>query len=127
MATNHDDLVATRNAEYGEAYQITDQWIKQNLERLAVSPSPFSLIMIHNKLTRALATPMKADHYDDIIGYTKLLLRELEADNKRQEEKERILDSMPDFSPRNHDVSSEEYDRISGHIRENIWKRGYTG
>lgn len=97
MTTNHDDLVNARNAEYGEAYQITDRWIKENLEALAASPSPFSLIMIQNKLTRALASPMKQDTYDDIIGYTKLLLRELESINARKEEKERILDSMSDF------------------------------
>lgn len=78
MTTNHDDLIAKRSEEYGEAYQITDRWIKENLQALSASPSPFSLILIHNKLTRALTSPRKQDHYDDIIGYAKLLLRELE-------------------------------------------------
>ena len=84
MRVNHDELVKARNSEYGEAYAITDRWIKENLEALAASPSPFSLIMIQNKLTRALATPEKFDHYDDIIGYAKLLIIALERQQHQQ-------------------------------------------
>lgn len=94
MSINHDDLVARRNSEYGEAYQVTDRWIKENLGLLAASPSPFSLIMVQNKLTRALATPMNPDHYDDIIGYTKLLIIELEKAKAIQLEKQRILTAL---------------------------------
>lgn len=115
-ATNHDDLVATRNEEYGEAYQVTDQWIKDHLKELAASPSPFSLIMIQNKVTRALASPDKQDHYDDIIGYAKLLLRELETLKERKEKRERLLDSMHDFPPRNAYASQEEFERSMGRM-----------
>lgn len=74
----HDDLLEERKAEYGAAYAITDKWITENHEALAMSLSPFSLILIHNKITRALVSPNNRDHYDDIIGYAKLLLQEWE-------------------------------------------------
>lgn len=76
----HEDLLAQRGAEYGDAYARTDEWVRQNLERLAASPSPLGLIMIHFKLERALCTPTKRDHYDDLIGYAKLVLRALDRD-----------------------------------------------
>ena len=97
---DHNDLLASRKAEYGETFQIVDRWIRENFGAIAASPSPYSLIMIYAKLTRALTSPNKQDHYDDIIGYTKLLLQELERANTRIEAKERILDSLSDFSPR---------------------------
>lgn len=81
---DHNDLLLLRKKEYGETFQIVDRWIRENIVAIAASPSPYSLIMIYAKLTRALTSPNKQDHYDDIIGYTKLLLSELDAANKVQ-------------------------------------------
>lgn len=74
----HTALVEERGAEYGESWQLTDQWIKEHAGELGAAPSPFTMILIHNKLMRALTTPTKRDHYDDIIGYAKLALRALD-------------------------------------------------
>ena len=74
----HDKLLEERGAEYGNSYLKTDEWVRQNLAALAASPSPLGLIMMHFKLERALCTPSKRDHYDDLIGYAKLVLQSLE-------------------------------------------------
>ena len=74
----HDRLLAERGAEYGDSYARTDEWVRQNLKALAASPSPLGLIMMHFKLERALCTPTKRDHYDDVCGYAKLVLRALD-------------------------------------------------
>lgn len=79
-ATDHDQLLKQRGAEYGESWRMTDRWIQENTELLAAAPSPFTLIMMHNKLMRALTSPSKEDHYDDIIGYAKLAKQALVAD-----------------------------------------------
>ncbi len=80
----HERLIQERGAEYGESYAVTDRWIKENLDYLSQAPNAFVLIMLHNKLTRALTSPSKQDHYDDIIGYAKLALRTLK-ESKRQQ------------------------------------------
>jgi hypothetical protein len=115
--TNHDDLVESRKADYGETFQIVDRWIRENFGAIAASPSPYSLIMIYAKLTRALTSPNKQDHYDDIIGYTKLLLRELEAAEEKKEAHERLLDSMSDLPGRS------EHERTVAELRRQ--KRGF--
>lgn len=74
----HEKLLKERGAEYGDSYARTDEWVRQNLAALAASPSPLGLIMMHFKLQRALCTPAKRDHYDDLIGYAKLVLRTLD-------------------------------------------------
>lgn len=74
----HEELLTERGTEYGDAYAQTDKWVKEHLKELAASPSPLGLIMVHFKLTRALATPNRRDHYDDLIGYAKLILRQLD-------------------------------------------------
>lgn len=73
----HEQLLQERGSEYGDSWQQTDRWIKAHLDQLAAAPSPFTLIMLHNKLARALTSPTKEDHYDDIIGYAKLAKRAL--------------------------------------------------
>lgn len=74
----HEQLIAARGSEYGDTITPTDQWIKDHIEELKAATSPFTLIMIYHKALRALASPNKRDHYDDIIGYAKLALRRLD-------------------------------------------------
>lgn len=75
---SHDQLIAERNEQYGGAWATTGRWISENSGEIAKTGSrAFALIMIHNKLTRALASPDNRDHYDDIIGYAKLILSTL--------------------------------------------------
>lgn len=82
-ASFHDALVAERNAQYNNAWRTTGLWIAKNHEALAAAGSmAFCLVMIQNKVERALATPENRDHYDDIIGYAKLVLKELGAEEK---------------------------------------------
>ena len=88
----HEELLAERGAEYGDSYARTDEWVRKNLSRLAASPSPLGLIMMHFNLERALQTPNNRDHYDDLIGYAKLALREID----RQRPEVHWLPSMGD-------------------------------
>lgn len=79
QSDQHEQLLEERGAQYGDAYAQTDRWIREHLTELGAAPSPLGLIMMHFKLTRALHTPKHRDHYDDLIGYAKLALRSLEA------------------------------------------------
>jgi len=72
---DHDALIKQRGAQYGGSWRATAQWICEHAEELALTgDAAFAIVMIHNKLMRALASPGDRDHYDDIIGYAKLIL-----------------------------------------------------
>lgn len=76
---NHDELVEQRGQLYGESWAMTSEWICENADLLKnAGPSAFPLVMMHNKIMRALTSPGQKDHYDDIIGYAKLALRRFE-------------------------------------------------
>jgi len=127
MIQDHELLLKMRAEEYGETYQIVDRWIRENIGLLAASPSPYSLIMIYAKLTRSLTSPNKQDHYDDIIGYTKLLLGELEAAEQRKAARERTLEGVtPGFGLPSIevDISTEEGRK---ELRRRIKMRGFEG
>lgn len=77
----HEQLIVKRGEEYGDTITPTDLWIKEHIKELAAAPSPFTLIMIYNKLHRALTSPNKQDHYDDVCGYAKLALKRLRGES----------------------------------------------
>lgn len=80
MPVNHDDLVEQRGTEYGDSWVQTSTWINEHAQELgAAGVAAFPMVMIHNKLARALTSPENRDHFDDIIGYCKLALRGFEA------------------------------------------------
>lgn len=76
----HEALIEERGKEYGDTITPTDRWIKEHLKELGEATSPFTMIMMFNKLQRALTSPNKVDHYDDIIGYSKLALKRIQAE-----------------------------------------------
>lgn len=76
---DHDALVKERGSEYGESWRMTSQWIVENAALLAqAGDAAFPMVMMHNKLARALTSPLKQDHWDDMIGYAKLALQAIE-------------------------------------------------
>lgn len=87
MSEEISKLVEERNKAYGEAWKATSLWIGENVDRLAATGDlAFPLIMIHNKLTRALASPGHLDHYRDIQGYAQLILDHLKSELNTTEE-----------------------------------------
>lgn len=76
-------LIRSRDAEYGQSWLKTGRILAllgQDITRLLiVCPDiSFNWIMILNKLVRALVSPHKKDHWDDIIGYAQLTKEYLE-------------------------------------------------
>ncbi len=76
--TNHDNLISERGAEYGESWRETGRFLAEHHEEIAaMGENSFAYVMMHNKLMRALRSPGNKDHYDDLIGYAKLVLSNL--------------------------------------------------
>jgi len=66
-------IMVDREEAYKDAWRITGQWIKAHTSALnSVGDISFCIIMVYNKLTRALASPTFRDHYDDAMGYIHL-------------------------------------------------------
>jgi hypothetical protein len=71
----HDVLISERNQQYANAWRKTGLWVAKNAEFLrSKGDISFCIIMLHNKLARAEGSPRNPDHYDDVIGYAKLIL-----------------------------------------------------
>lgn len=67
-----DALLSNRGMAYGDAWKDTGIWISSRGGDFEGLEEAFGIIMIYNKMCRALRSPDKADHYNDAIGYLKL-------------------------------------------------------
>jgi 6-pyruvoyltetrahydropterin/6-carboxytetrahydropterin synthase len=66
-------LMHDRNEMYGDAWLVTGRWIHEHTDELnRVGDIAFCIILVHNKLTRALKSPYFVDHYNDAQGYLRL-------------------------------------------------------
>lgn len=73
-------LTDQRQAEYQDAWSVTGELmahphVLEGLHRMTIEHPKlvYPWIQMLNKLIRALASPEKLDHYDDIIGYATLV------------------------------------------------------
>ncbi len=74
MGSVHE-LIHSRDSKYQGAWWKTGVWIQQNIRGIQTTGyRSYNLIMIQNKMQRALASPLNPDHYNDIMGYAYLAL-----------------------------------------------------
>ena len=80
MKQSNDEItkLLAERSEYGEAWALTSRWIQSHILKLArVGDYAFLLIMIVNKVHRALSNPNNIDHWYDIQGYAQLGIDEV--------------------------------------------------
>ncbi len=75
-------LLADRGNEYGEAWITTSRVIallgKEFTDFMAGAPAyVYAWIIIQSKLLRALTSPHKVDHWEDIAGYATLIVNHI--------------------------------------------------
>ena len=78
-----------RSAQYANAWRLQGHIVRIPLVRalldqmLHTFPEAwFPWVMVLNKLLRALGSPRKLDHWDDIIGYATLVVDHLKEHDK---------------------------------------------
>lgn len=78
-------LLVERGEEYDEAHELTGRvlmFVTKRSRPIQQTVYWFHWIMILNKLIRALASPMKKDHWLDIAGWATLAVQILEREEQ---------------------------------------------
>ena len=80
-----EELIEDRQNIYGDAWCETAhvanflKWRKYAIHR---TPFTYAWLSILSKLIRALSSPMKVDHWDDIAGYAMLVARKIRSSDE---------------------------------------------
>lgn len=75
------ELLEERDEAYGPAWQTSSmvlRFLRPERHPIGQSNAYFPWIMIMNKLHRAMQSPDKRDHWEDIMGYAQLVLGEID-------------------------------------------------
>ncbi len=109
MKVNVDDLIAHRNGAYADAWARTGEVLSivaEDLKQLLVThPRMFyPVVSIICKSLRILGSPDNKDHWADISGYAKLVLNDLESQERLGEA---LLSVRRALEEADHDLPSE--------------------